>query len=112
MKKIQTNNGEILVIEIPIDACNFKMHFSINYKLVFSSEIQDPLNVGGDMLVLPEINYRYKILGKLSDLTDEELEEIITANYGLSIKDSFKSLLKSNNIDWQENKTLILKIIE
>lgn len=47
--------------------------------LVFTSEIQDPLHCGGDILKLPPGNW--DMIGKASELTPSDWEKVIPVHY-------------------------------
>lgn len=140
MKRIKTNNGEILVVKVPKESKEFgiggfsDMSCLYYYSKKFPKKTQGLNTVDGQFLKAGQ----YKVFGKLSDLKDKDLEEFIEfedffddfegwRHYKSylkedkcelinsccldTIKDSFKSLLKSNDIDWKENETLIIKIL-
>ncbi len=70
-----------IAVKVPEDASDFKLHYSTHWtnddvqKLVFSSEIQDPLKCGGDMIHLPP--GQWQILSRASELTEEQWKGIV-----------------------------------
>jgi len=74
---------QIITISIPSDASNFVIHNNLgDVSLVFSSKIQDPLDFGGDIIRFETIRRNYKILGKFSDLKDQDLLPYVEGNNG------------------------------
>lgn len=79
---------DCIAVVVPQDASDFKTHYSTHHtnddveKLVFSSEIQDPLKCGGDMLHLPA--GQWEILGKGDSLTEEQWVWVATQVVGWS----------------------------
>lgn len=106
MSKITQLNERSIAVEIPEDAADFNLHYLEQAgewdvpKLVFSSEIQDPLKCGGDMLRLPPGSW--SILGKGDQIMENTWQDI---GFGNSVIG--KEFLKSRNID--PSTTLILK---
>jgi len=65
-----------IAVQIPSDAEDVRC-YSIGgeYRIAFTSRIQDPLKVGGDIIPLAAGNWR--ILGRPAELTEEQWKAII-----------------------------------
>ena len=127
MKQLQTEGNDIIVIEVPKDAYNYR--FYINGALLY-----DTISKKDNTLfnIMEHFNHiKCKILGKLSELTEEECSKFVHKMIGnnppeqeikfrgkyynyldytiycLTAKDSFISLLQSNEIDTNNNLLLI-----
>ena len=126
-KEIETENGRILVIEVPEDAYDFELDY-VNYTpQVFvnygtkKGTLDFPLTDGNNL-----DNLKFKILGKLSELSEEECSrfvefyksEKVYRNYvglldqawdcGNSAKKSLISLLQSHKINVTDLNTILL----
>ena len=143
MKEIQTKSGKILCDEIPEDTTWWKITennlggfitetLGLNQQflkygkssIMFGKEVKNIVYYNPDSFHLPE--GRWKIVGKLSELTDKDCEEFVErdpidpkgfANYIYykeawlrSIKKSFISLLQSEGIDTSKEH-LIIKLL-
>lgn len=63
-------------VGVPLDATDFQTHVLGGIqKLVFSSQIQDPLKCGGDMLRLPDGSW--ELIGLAKDLTEDQWREVV-----------------------------------
>ena len=151
MKEIQTKSGKILCVEIPEDTTWWQIiennlggfiteTLGLNQQflkygkssIMFGKEVKNIVYYNPDSFHLPE--GRWKIIGKLSELTDEDCEEfveklidpyekIVFLNYPkidevmrsferITAKESFISLLQSEGVDTSnEDKLLIIKVL-
>ena len=128
MKEIQTKSGEILIVEVPEDAYDIRFipTGDLIYKIT-DKPYQSLFNV-----MKGRTSIRCELIGKLSELTDKDCEEFVeltpTGLFKLynwskekvdelgiqpvtySAKDSFISLLQSENIDVSK-EYLIIKVL-
>jgi hypothetical protein len=75
----------IVTISIPSDATNIVVRNDEGESVVtFNSKIQDPLDLGGDMvIILSNLEpHEYSILGRFSELTEEILLPYVEGNNG------------------------------
>lgn len=126
MKEIQTNGITILLVEVPEDAkaWSLKHHMDGTLRSLRISDDEDNY----ELCVLPKEGYQ--ILGKSTELSEEQMKEICPKCIGLSVypdynfkptrlvalkffhtvQESYLSLLEANGID--NNKIhLVLKRI-
>lgn len=126
MKQIETVAGKILIIEVPEDAYGFDIDLS--------SHISTPIIIFSKHRFIPLYKHgNFKILGKLSELSEEECKKfVIKLNnniyhdystewngkrdiihvYKETAKESLISLLQSNGIDTtKENELLIVEVL-
>ena len=122
MKTIKTQSNSILAIEVPDDAYDFKIE--VDY-LIYRDNKTSIWNEGTPIQI-PENS---KILGKLSELEDEEFERFVEHSKKsltnentwrdyrfdeweecFDVKESFISLLQSNGIDTSK-ELLIIEIL-
>ena len=131
MKEIQTNNGVILlVMEVPEAAYDFEIDIINYFPQIFYSYYT---NKGILDFPLTDSNSSnkesFKILGKLSQISEEDckrfvnqhpatlfyfnyryknLNEVFAIHYELIAKESFISLLQSNDIDVSNEEKILL----
>ena len=129
---------KLLAVYIPEDATDINIIKSDNWKLIFSSNIQNPLNVGGDMLILPiDSSENIRRLGTLSEISEDDCKGLVDSithkcllidpndvtiykKYGITTrgneypyfraKESLISLLENKGVDTSKNLILIEKI--
>lgn len=137
VKQIKTKSGKILAAEVPKDSENFDIHDNdgITYDSLSTNTIKEPWG----FIDLNQKDGWHEILGKLSELTDEQCEEFVELlhenfyieeikcwsgkfyhHYNQSpglmnqlmhiAKESFISLLQSQGVDTSKDY-LIIKII-
>lgn len=132
MIQIKTESNDIIVVEVPEDSENFELHD--NDGITYDSKSLDSKENPWQFIDLEK--GWYKILGKLSELDDKDLERFIEndndgaffggfweytgpKNYVAkgtdwkicnSIKESFISLLQSNGIDTGK-ELLIIEVL-
>src|SRR5688572_11502540 len=76
MNPITPLTDKSLAVCVPLDATDFAIHHLDDCsKLVFSSAIQDPLKVGGDMIRIPLAEY--EIIGLADKLNEEDWKKVI-----------------------------------
>ena len=116
MKKIKTAGNDIIVAEVPEDAIDYKIS-GTNYLCYY---IEDNWEVE-----VPRLQDNWKILGKLSELSEEDCSKFVEqlsfmgkksdkwlcystlACVKNTAKESLISLLQSNGIDTNNNLLLI-----
>lgn len=123
MKTLKTESGEILVVGVPKDAYEFRFSLKKEGHLIYRQG-----KLRADFI---QLDKNYEIIGKLSELTDEDCEEFVEndgdslgawyKNYANKIdnkppysletpKKSFLSLLQFEGIDTSK-EWLVIKII-
>jgi len=129
MNQITIDN--ILLVEVPEDATDFMLHEIDDYmKIVFTSQIQDPCNCGGDMLKLPAGNWQF--IGTSDAITEEMAAKIVDYeckpnsftsfryrnyewNWGLpqffpTALESYQSWLRANSININNRYAILKKL--
>lgn len=120
---IQLTNNH-WAVEVPDDASHIKIHDSYQCsKIVFSSDIQDPLKCGGDMIRIPPGSWQYLFTTK--GCTEEDARKVVRKEAGGFVdyeKDNFHNdipytyasqslyaLLASKSLDPDKNYAILLK---
>lgn len=112
MKEIKTNDITILLVEVPEDAKLLQITQNASGRNLSYKVNNTPHPFGYTHIKLPEGNYQ--ILGKSTELSEEQMKEIVERKDWLWGKmtylSSYLSLLEANGID--SNKIhLVLKRI-
>lgn len=124
-KIIKTQNNELIVVEVPEDACKFiKDNDEICHYIMYSVNVTE---TSEDVIATTdlEFDFDFKILGKLSELSEEECDRFVVKvmnnqhyqNYNYknivdrwvkTAKASLISLLQANGVDCSNLNTLLL----
>jgi hypothetical protein len=133
IKQIITKVGKILCIKVPKDSENFTIK-AYGFAGTWLEEVQNENFNSWKTFLSKGSNQMYSILGKLSELTDEQCEEFIDVSYDptltikfiyldycsweqkmfdkITAKESFTSLLQLEGIDIsKEDELLIIKVL-
>ena len=129
MKQIKTNSKDIIVVEVPENSFNHELFYDggTNTGIMFEPRLEEYLQLQSIKFPISS-DIKTKILGKLSELKDKDLERFVEKifegtdqemyqsyyyhdSYEITPKQSFISLLQSNGIDTNQ-ELLIIEIYE